>query len=238
MIIELLYPDTAMMFGDRGNADYLKACLPDAEFVRTSYTDEPYFVKHKPDLIYMGSMSEKTQKKVIECLMPYKEIFRQRIEENVPVLFTNNASEVLFDYIEEEDGTKIPALGLYHLHVKQDLMHRYNCLVKGTYNGMTIVGYRTTFTFAYGDLESHPFIKVVKGTGMNKQSPIEGIHEHNLFATYLLGPFLLLNPDFVQYFLREVLGQKDAKPAYEDTLREAYRRRLAEFNDSHTDFYQ
>ena len=73
---------------------------------------------------------------------------------------------------------------------------------------------------------------------MNKQSPIEGIHDHNLFATYLLGPFLLLNPDFVQYFLREVLGQKDAKPAYEDTLREAYRRRLAEFNDSHTDFYQ
>ena len=38
MIIEILYPEHANLFGDMSNMRYLQACLPDAEFIRTPMT--------------------------------------------------------------------------------------------------------------------------------------------------------------------------------------------------------
>lgn len=72
-----------------------KKCLPDAEFVFTSYMDEPLFVKEQPDLIYMGAMTESAQEKIIRKLMPYKARIAELIAADVPMLFTNNAVEIL-----------------------------------------------------------------------------------------------------------------------------------------------
>ena len=33
MKIEILYPELCTLYGDKGNMQYLKLCLPDAEFV-------------------------------------------------------------------------------------------------------------------------------------------------------------------------------------------------------------
>ena len=71
----------------------------------TSYMDEPLFVTEKPDLIYMGAMTESAQEKIIKKLMPYKERIAQLISEDVPMLFTNNAVEIFGQYIENEDGS-------------------------------------------------------------------------------------------------------------------------------------
>ena len=73
MKIEILFPEYCNLFGDYGNMMYLKACLPDAEFIETSMNSEPLFVTEKPNLIYMGPMTERVQEKVIRKLMPYKE---------------------------------------------------------------------------------------------------------------------------------------------------------------------
>ncbi len=231
MVIEILFPEFCNLFGDSANVRYMQQCLPEAEFVETSYMDEPYFVKNKPDLIYMGATTEHHQEMIIEKLMPYRARLKALIEADVPMLFTNNALEVLGKYIQNEDGSRIKALGLYPIRAKRDMMHRFNCLLKGSYKGMTILGFKTQFTFAYGETEAYPFIQVEKGTGMNKKCKVEGIHDHNLFATYLVGPFLILNPAFTQYLFKEVCGLKDFKLAYEDLMFKAFDRRLIEFND-------
>ena len=49
--IEVLFPEFCSLFADSSNIRYLEKCLPDAEFVFTSYMDEPLFVKEQPDLI-------------------------------------------------------------------------------------------------------------------------------------------------------------------------------------------
>ena len=105
--IEVLFPEFCSLFADSSNVRYLERCLPDAEFVYTSYMDEPLFVTEKPDLIYMGAMTESAQEKIIKKLMPYKERIAQLISEDVPMLFTNNAVEIFGQYIENEDGTFI-----------------------------------------------------------------------------------------------------------------------------------
>lgn len=46
--IEVLFPEFCSLFADSSNIRYLEKCLPDAEFVFTSYMDEPLFVKEQP----------------------------------------------------------------------------------------------------------------------------------------------------------------------------------------------
>ena len=58
MKIEILFPEYANLFGDMGNILYLKACLPQAEFMETAMNDAPRFLSEPVDLIYMGPMSE------------------------------------------------------------------------------------------------------------------------------------------------------------------------------------
>ena len=52
----------------------------------------------------------------------------------------------------------------------------------------------------------------------------EGFRYKNFFATYLLGPLLVLNPPFTRYLLR-LLGRAD-EPAIEKAVTEAYDFRL------------
>ena len=72
MTIEILFQEVCGLYGDSQNPVYLQATLPDAEFIFTKLTDEPYFKDNTPDLIYIGCMSESTQRRVISKLLPYK----------------------------------------------------------------------------------------------------------------------------------------------------------------------
>ena len=44
MTIEFLYPELCNLYGDRGNMDYLRRCLP-ADTRQTYMGDEPWFVQ-------------------------------------------------------------------------------------------------------------------------------------------------------------------------------------------------
>ena len=134
--IEVLFPEFCNLFGDSSNIRYLKKCLPDAEFIETPYTNEPYFANERPDLIYMGAMTEKQQILVIDKLLPYRERIKELIKADVPFLVTSNAVEIFGRFIQQEDGSKIKALDIFPFAARQDMMHRFNCLVLGEWQGM------------------------------------------------------------------------------------------------------
>ena len=99
MKIEVLFPEFANLFGDCWNHRYLKECLPEAEFIYTSYRDEPRFVSDNVQLVYMGAMTESQQELVIEKLLPYRDRIQNMIDSGVVFLMTANAGEILCDYI-------------------------------------------------------------------------------------------------------------------------------------------
>ena len=240
IVIEVLFPEISGVFGDQANMRYLKCCLPQAEFVRTALTEEPYFAKNVPSLIYLGAMTEKKQELAIKKLMPYKKRLKELIAAGVPMLFTSNAVEILGKGILTEDG-KIRALGLYDFFAKRQMMNRINSLLRGHFGNIEIVGFKTQFTKAYEYKNSNLFreklfIKTDKGMGMNCEGGPEGFRDRNLFATYLVGPFLILNPDFTLYLMRDVMKIKDAELAFEDEIRLAYKRRVDEFYDPKTEY--
>lgn len=229
MTIEILFPEYCNLFGDYGNILYLKACLPQAEFVETSMNDQPQFVSREIDLLYMGPMSEIAQEKVITRLLPYKEQLRERIASGGCCLFTGNAMEVLFREITDGER-KIPGLGLLDFTAERNFSHRYNANFLGEFEGFPLLGCKTQFTMAYGDNSKNYFARATRGTGLNRESTLEGVREKNFFGTYLVGPLLVMNPRFTRYLL-ELLGTDAASIAFEPAMELAYEQRLREFQD-------
>lgn len=231
MKIEVLFPEISNIYGDNGNIMYLKKCIPDVQIIETSLGDMPAFINEKVDLVYLGSMTEKMQEKAIKALIAYKNDLKTKIEQEQPFLFTGNAMEVLGKYIENEDGSKIEGLGIIDTYSKRDMMKRYNSLFLGEFEGIKIVGFKSQFSQEYGDNTNNYFAKVIRGSGLNKESTLEGIKIKNLIATNILGPLLVLNPEFTKYFIKNILKQVNASIIFEEEAMQAYNKRLSEFED-------
>ena len=229
MKIEILYPEFCNLNGDMGNIKYLKKCLPEAEIIETSINDKPKFIEQSDiSLVYMGTLSERSQEIVITKLKPYTEQIRQKIEQNQLFLFTGNSVEILGKYIENEDGSKVKALGIFDIFAKRNMMNRHNSFFLGNYKGIEILGFKSQFTMLYGNNEKNYFIKTDMGIGINEQTKLEGIHQNNFFATYIIGPILVLNPYFTIEFLK-LMGVENPKLAFEDEVIEAYKIRFKKF---------
>ena len=91
MKVEVLFSEVCNLSGDYQNVEYLRQTLPDAEFVFTALTQEPDFANHRPDVVYMGTMTEAIQRRVIDKLMPYKARIEDLIDDGVVFLVTGNA---------------------------------------------------------------------------------------------------------------------------------------------------
>ena len=89
MRIEVLFPERCNLYGDLSNVEYLKRCLPQAEFVETSLQEEPRFAKEPVDLVYLGPMTERTQELVLERLRLHRERLEELIVEDGSVLSTS-----------------------------------------------------------------------------------------------------------------------------------------------------
>jgi CobQ-like glutamine amidotransferase family enzyme len=107
-------------------------------------------------------------------------------------------------------------------------------MVLGQLENMKIVGFRSQFSFVYGDNSDCYFLKCLRGIGINPNSKLEGMRKNNLICTHLLGPILPLNPLFCENLLQ--LCGCDAKAAYRETAMDAYNQRLAEFSDPNVKF--
>lgn len=228
--IEILFPEIANLFGDMMNMKYLKKCLPDADFIETSLDDSPAFVSQDISMVYMGPMTEHQQEYAISKLKPYKDQLVEMIGKGTIFLLTGNAFEIFGSYILDENEKKIDALGIFPTYAKRDMFHRYNSLIYGKFEQIKLVGFKAQFSHSYGDNSKQYFYKVIRGCGLNPESRLEGIREHNFFGTYTVGPFLLLNPLFTKYMI-SLLGIQQPQLAFEKDIMAAYKKRLKEFEN-------
>ena len=231
MKIEILFPEVCNLFGDSGNIRFLKASLPEAEFIETPLCGTPRFVSEKVDLIYMGGMTENTQARVIEKLAPLKEAIAREVESGTVFLCTGNAMEVFGDRIENEDGTALHGLGLFRMRAVRRMNARHNSAYLGEVEGIRVMGFKTQFTMAYDvNEEQNGLFRTVKGVGLNRDSAFEGVRVNNFFGTYLVGPLLVLNPPFTRYLLT-LIGEKNPQLAFDSDVQAAYDCRLKEFEN-------
>lgn len=224
MTVEILYPELCNLYGDRGNIDYLRRCLP-ADYHQTHIGDEPWFVQHEVDLIYLCSMTERSQERVIWALTPYRERLAELMAAGKHFLLTGNAMEVFGKTIQDGEKT-ISGLALLDLTARRILPKRANSLFLGDFQGTKIVGYTSRFSHMESSLP--PLFTVEKGLGRSEGATVEGIRSGGVLGTYLLGPLLVLNPDFTRWLLDD-LGAADTPLAFETEVRRAYQARLEQF---------
>ena len=228
MKIEVLYPEICCLFGDKANMRYFELCLPQAEFIKTPVSEMPLFLTEDVDMVYFGSCSESNQEKILSRLMGKQERIKELLDKGVVFLMTGNSFEIMGNYIKKTDGEKIPALGIVDFYSERTIPKRYNSLFLGEFNGMEIVGCTSRFSHSYGIGEDDSFINVTKGYGSFVGAKKEGVKYKNLFGTYLLGPFLIQNPQFTKH-LMELLGVAEPELAFEAEAVKAYEVRLAEY---------
>ena len=233
MTIEILYGEVCNLFGDSGNISYLKASLPEAEWINTGLNDRPYFADHDVDMVYLGSGTESIQRRVVGKLIPFKERMKELIDAGKIFLITGNMTDILCKTIDYGEGVKIDALGLVPLDAKVEFKNRDNSLFLGKFKDMDIVGFNSRFSHAYGDISGKEFMQVERGIGINRDSKLDGIRINNLYATHIIGPLLPLNPNFTKYIM-ELLGVKNPKVAFEEAAMESYNQRLKEYKDPNT----
>lgn len=235
MVVEVLFHEVCSLYGDGQNVTYLQATLPEAEFVFTPLTETPYFAENKPDIIYIGSMSEAIQRRVLDKLMPLKSRIEDLVDSGVAILATGNAAELFTKQIEYvTEGITAEGLGIFDLTVKTNLFDRFNGKVLAEFEGMKLNGFRSQFSMIYGNNEDHYFAKCIRGIGINRESALEGMRKNNLICTQILGPILPLNPEFCEYFIG-LTGTK-VTAAFKDAAMDAYHQRIKEFEDPNVVF--
>lgn len=231
MKIEILYPEICTLFGDKGNIMYLSQCLPEAELIYTGINETPRFLNEKIDLVYMCSMSEKSQELILQKWMPLRSDINSALQNGSSLfLFTGNAMELLGNHIEREDGSVVEALDFVpEMCAVRQTPDRFNTLIKADFQEMTLIGYSSRFSHTFGIPEENAFCQVAIGFGSNPESQFEGFYSKNCIATYLLGPLLIQNPDFT-LFLLEKLGVSEPSLPFEAELRNAYSVKSKEFD--------
>ena len=222
--IEVLFSEFGNMYGEIYNPMFLEKSSDKIKLIYTRFNEEPYFMKNKVDMVYISNLRDIKIYDIIEKLSKYKKKIKEMIEDNVIFLLTGDALEMFGSYIEEK-GEKHKALGIFDYYVEKDLKVKYASWVKGKYDDIEIIGHRNQFSKCHNI--DHPFIKVSNGTGSDIDGNIEGILYKNFYATYLLGPFLIINPLFAKHILK-LLGIDEFK--FEYVSMEAYKHRMEYFS--------
>ncbi len=227
MKIEVLYDSVCGLYGDNFNIKYLGMCSNSIEIINTDLNDTPAFLNEEIKMIYIGSMTERTEEVVIKKLMPYRDKIKALIEKGVIFLLTGNAIEIFGESIYR-NGKEIEGLNIFDFYTKYDYENRYHELYLGKYKDIKIVGFKSQFSKFY-NMNEEPLFKTIKGIGNNKDTSNEGIRKNNFMATTVLGPLLLQNPYFTKEILKLLGLSEELK--YEEDIIKAYSVRLKEYEN-------
>ncbi len=229
MKIEVLFPEVCNLYGDLQNVQYLKRCCDEIEIVETDLRTRPRFLDEDIALVYMGSATEQGLRLAADALRPLRAEMQAKLDAGQRMLLTGNAQDIFLTRIESDKAPVIEGVGLLPGYAGYEMMKRHNSFFLGQFEGMDIVGFKSLFGHTRDAGEENGWFTAERGIGRNPETAVEGFRIGSLFATYLIGPLLILNPPLCKWFLRE-LGLPDTL-AFEDAAMDSYEKRVAEFRE-------
>lgn len=193
-----LYYDLMNYYGEQGNVLALKTTIEYAGFkvnVKTlSVDDEIDFEKY--DIFYMGMGTKRNQEIVRKDILKYKDKIENVIDKKMFIM-TGNSYELFGKKIDDKK-----CLGIFNFESKTTDRIVGEQVFKSDIIKETIIGFQNRFSS--NNIKDDYLFEVIKGTGNDSESKVEGIHKNNFFGTYLLGPILIRNPYFKDALLKYI----------------------------------
>jgi hypothetical protein len=195
MKIAYLYYDFLNLYGESGNikmiSNVLKQNKIKHEILYLSLDSKLDFDSY--DLVYIASGTEENQKIALKHLSKYKSDIKKYIDNNKFMLVTGNSID-LFGSLIKTGNLEYKGLGIFDYTVTQDKRKMEEVYIGGNVIKKNILGF----------INNNSYISEIKYPLFDN----EGIKYNNFYATYILGPILVRNPEFLKYFLNNLTGKK------------------------------
>jgi len=191
MKIAYLYYDFLNLYGESGNIKIIENILKynkiKYEILYLSLEDKLNFDEY--DLVYIASGTEDNQKIALKHLMKYKKDIKKYIEDNKFMLVTGNSVDMFGKKINDID-----ALDIFDYEVTQSKRKMEEVYINGNVIKSKILGF----------INNNSYVNKIKYPLFEN----EGIKYNNFYATYILGPILVRNPEFLKYFMNNLTNKK------------------------------
>lgn len=195
MVIAYLYSDLLNLYGNDGNIKILVNKLNEigikTDVLYLTIGDKLNFSNY--DLVYMGSGTEENQKLVIDDLKKYTKDIKKAVKNNKLFLITGNSIDIFGKKLIKNDEEK-KSLGIFNYYsiyvdrIRKDVI--YNC----EFLKKPILGF-----------ENHNYIIE---NNCNYLFENTGVKINNFYGTYIEGPILVRNPEFLKYFILLMVNDK------------------------------
>ena len=210
-----LYEDILNLYGDTGNLKVLKYHLDKLNIPyhidKLSLEDKLNFTKY--DLILIGSGTEENRNLALKHLKKYQKSLKNAIQKDKFFLITGNALAMFGKSINNEE-----ALNIFEFETKKSKERISKEVIINNNIGRPI----------YGFLNNQDLI--LNNNNYDYLFENEGIKYKNFYGTQVIGPILSRNPDFLKYFLTELLKNTNYKnPLIDTTLNDKAYKEFIEF---------
>jgi len=191
MIIAYLYYDFLNLYGESGNVKIISNVLKENKIkhkiLYLSLDDELDFNSY--DLVYIASGTEENQKIALDKLLKYKKDIKKYIEDNKFLLVTGNSVDLFSKKIIADKEYK--ALDIFDYEVKQEKRKMEEVYINTDLTKNKIIGFINNNSYVSNNLFD------------------KGIYNYkNTYLTYILGPILVRNPEFLKYFMNKLVSKK------------------------------
>lgn len=210
IIIGHLFYDLLNLYGESGNVLALKEALESQNVeveLRNISLDNKEWNLQELDFIYIGTGTDNNEKIAVECLKSHKEEIKEIIASNKFWLATGNAVELFGKYIEDESG-RLETLEIFDYYIKRTKNRVVSeCIFKFSGVNSEILGFQNN----HGQImnSNYPMFTVEKGFGNGENEKEEGYMQNNFYGTYLIGPILARNPEFLEKLCKDLILSKD-----------------------------
>ena len=229
-----LFYDLMNLYGESGNILALKKCLLsqglDVEIKNISLNNSLDLTD--VDVIYIGSGTTTNSLLALDYLRRHKDEINQAFIANKFFLVTGNAIE-MFGKSIFSNGERKDALNFFDFEtVKSSSRIVSECVFNFEEISQKILGFENHANEISGI--TSPLFTVERGFGSNKSLKVEGIHLNNFYGTYLIGPLLARNSEFLEYFARKIILSKDKDFEFKDfnfeIEKKAHKKYLEKYN--------
>ena len=215
LTIGWLYPELMNIYGDRGNVTVLQKRCEWRNIKTEVLMLDVGFEKaelEKCDIILMGGAQDKQQEAVAKDLFAKTKELKAAIEKGIPGIYVCGAYQMLGNYYQLPDGSRIPGLEIFDLYTESFGQKKPrligNMVAYSEKLNYTLVGFENHGGRTYLGKNIQPLGRVTKGFGNNGNDRTEGAIYKNSIGTYLHGPLLPKNPLLADLLISKALEIK------------------------------